>query len=175
MGSSSENCCCVVCEFSIDVSSTLTPVRTIEYITEISGRPVKDLLGGLFTQDYELLVKLEKRPKRNSPSSVLHVCEVCFALLEQIDAFEHNLTKLRLDLTARRGSASIAHPGTSVEPGCEENGQGSFPTLGDDGNDCLDDVLKTIKQVSLRLCEAISARRFIIFLQDFKEIYIIGS
>ena len=70
MGSSSENCCCVVCEFSIDVSSTLTPVRTIEYITEISGRPVKDLLGGLFTQDYELLVKLEKRPKRNSPLRV---------------------------------------------------------------------------------------------------------
>ena len=144
VGSGPDNFC-VVCEFPIDSSSNQTPVRTIDYITEISGRPLKDLLGGLFTQDYELLVKLEKRPKRSS--GVFHVCEVCFALLEQIDAFEHNLTKLRLDLTARRENASPTNTGVSAGQGCEENGQGSFPTLGDDGTDCLDDVLKTIKQV----------------------------
>ena len=137
---------CVVCEFPIDSSTTPTPVRTIDDITEISGRPLKDLLGGLFTQDYELLVKLEKRPKRNS--ALLHVCDVCFALLEQIDAFEHNLTKLRLDLTARRENASAINDRVSTRQGCEENGQGSFPSLADDGTDCLEDVLKTIKQVS---------------------------
>ena len=144
LGSGPE-CCCVVCEFTVDVSSSIIPVKTIDYITEISGRPLKDLLGGLFTQDYELLVKLEKRPKRNS--CILYVCEVCFSLLEQIDAFEHNLTKLRLDLTARRGHAPASNAGETTGPGCEENGQGSFPSLGDDGADCLEDVLKTIKQV----------------------------
>ena len=142
---SGPECCCVVCEFNIDISSSLIPVKTIDYITEISGRPLKDLLGGLFTQDYELLVKLEKRPKRNS--STLYVCEVCFALLEQIDAFEHNLTKLRLDLTARRGNANVSETGVPSGSGCEENGHGHFPSLGDDGEIALDDVLKTIKQV----------------------------
>ena len=143
-------CPCVVCDFHIEVSSSQTPIRTIDDITEISGRPLKDLLGGLFTQDYELLVKLERRPKRNS--GTLHVCEVCFALLEQIDAFEHNLTKLRLDLTARRENAANANARISSGQGCDENGSGSFPGLGDvvamnDGRDCLEDVLKTIKQV----------------------------
>ena len=80
------------------------------------------------------------------------MCEVCFALLEQIDAFEHNLTKLRLDLTARRGNAPASNAGATTGPGCEENGQGSFPSLGDDGADCLDDVLKTIKQVRKLYC-----------------------
>ena len=141
--------CCVVCEYPINDSTeasnlTAQPAKTIDYVTEISGRPLKDLLGGLFTQDYELLVKLEKRPKKNSRTS-LQVCDVCFALLEQIDAFEHNLTKLRLDLTARRGNAS--NPVSSTGHGCDVNNQGSFPSLGDEGGDCLEDVLKTIKQV----------------------------
>ena len=142
----SEMGCCVVCEYSInDITETsnLTtqPAKTIDYITEISGRPLKDLLGGLFTQDYELLVKLEKRPKKHSKTSLL-VCDVCFALLEQIDAFEHNLTKLRLDLTARRGTAS--NPLPSSGHGRDVNGQVSFPSLGDEGEDCLEDAIKTI-------------------------------
>ena len=110
---------CVVCEFPIELSSTIESIRNIDDITEISGRPLKDLLGGLFTQDYELLVKLEKRPKRNSP--VLRVCEVCFSLLEQIDAFEHNLTKLKLDLTNRRTNGQTTNTAASeAKSGHEE-------------------------------------------------------
>ena len=138
----SENSC-VVCEFPIDLSSTIASIRNIDDITEISGRPLKDLLGGLFTQDYELLVKLEKRPKRNSP--VLRVCEICFSLLEQIDAFEHNLTKLRLDLTNRRTNGPTTDTTASSAQRYKENGQGSFPSLVDEGENCLEDVLKTMK------------------------------
>ena len=140
---------CVVCEFPIDLSSTIESIRNIHDITEISGRPLKDLLGGLFTQDYELLVKLEKRAKRNSP--VLHVCDVCFSLLEQIDAFEHNLTKLRSDLTNRRTNGSATNTAVSSAQRCKENGQGSYPSLADEGENCLEDVLKTMKQVSFEI------------------------
>ena len=161
-------CPCVVCDFHIEVSASQTPIRTIDDITEISGRPLKDLLGGLFTQDYELLVKLERRPKRSS--GTLHVCEVCFALLEQIDAFEHNLTKLRLDLTARRENAANANARISSGQGCDENGSGSFPELADvvamnDGRDCLEDVLKTIKQVRILFFSKILFKVMIIITQ----------
>ena len=148
--SGSEMGCCVVCEYPIHESTDSTNLttrpagKTIDYITDISGRPLKDLLGGIFTQDYELLVKLEKSSKRNS-RSLLYVCDICFALLEQIDAFEHNLTKLRLDLTDRRGNPSASAPAASTRQGCDVNG--SFPSLGDEGGESLEDVLKTIKQV----------------------------
>ena len=140
---------CVVCEFPIDLSSAIESIRNIDDITEISGRPLKDLLGGLFTQDYALLVKLEKRPKRNSP--VLLVCDVCFSLLEQIDAFEHNLTKLRSDLTNRRTNGPTTNTTATGAQRCKENGQGSYPSLADDGENCLEDVLKTMKQVSFEI------------------------
>ena len=147
---------CVVCEFPI-TNNPQSPIHTIDYITEISGRPLKDLLHGLFTQDYELLVKLEKRTKRNAGTHTLHVCDICFALLEQIDAFEHNLSKLRLDLTTRRENSS--NSGGSGQ-GCEDTGPsasaGSFPLLSDVGGGMvhdggadvsLEDVIKSIKQV----------------------------
>ena len=67
--SGSEMGCCVVCEYPINESTNLTTqpaAKTIDYITDISGRPLKDLLGGIFTQDYELLVKLEKSSKNSN-------------------------------------------------------------------------------------------------------------
>ena len=148
--SGSEMGCCVVCDYPIHESTDSTNLttqpaaKTIDYITDISGRPLKDLLGGIFTQDYELLVRLEKSSKKNS-RSLLYVCDVCFALLEQIDAFEHNLTKLRLDLTDRRGNGPASAPTVSNRHGCDVNG--SFPSLGNEGGESLEDVLKTIKQV----------------------------
>ena len=95
---------CIVCGSNLRLDVRKDMAYGVGATSEISGRTIREMIAGIFMSDEELQYILGRPPDVGQHSSAMGdfpvdpghgpgICNVCFNLLEQIEAFEMNLNR----------------------------------------------------------------------------------
>ena len=102
---------CIVCGSNLRLDVRKDMAFGVGSRSEISGRSIREMISGIFLSDEELQYILGRPPLLDMQSDGAHqnsittgdfptnpehgpgVCNTCFNLLEQIEAFEMNLNR----------------------------------------------------------------------------------
>ena len=95
---------CIVCGSNLRLDVQKNMAFGVGARSEISGRTIREMIAGIFLSDEELQIILGRPPPSDinsltaenfssNPENGPGVCNTCFNLLEQIEAFEMNLNR----------------------------------------------------------------------------------
>ena len=95
---------CIVCGSNLRLDVQKNMAFGVGARSEISGRTIREMIAGIFLSDEELQIILGRHPPSDiasltaenfssNPENGPGVCNTCFNLLEQIEAFEMNLNR----------------------------------------------------------------------------------
>ena len=106
-----KNKLCIVCGSTLRLDAQKDTAYGVGARSEISGRTIREMVAGIFLSDEELQYILGRPPQLDTHQDVGHqnsfgvggfptnpeygpgICNTCFNLLEQIEAFEMNLNR----------------------------------------------------------------------------------